>query len=245
MNIKKSLTLFIILALFVAGCSSATRTQSRSFKLPVTVVPTATATGMAASAVVPQATNTPRPVLPTHMPVPSPTLFPTLEMFPVVTFAQDTNCRKGPGARYFAVTTYAKGQTAQANARNADGSWISVQLPDKSDYCWVSTALVQNVGNVEALHVLEAQTLPDDPLGIEIVKKICGHPMIVLLKWSQIQSATGYRIYSNGELVATNYALDNKYYDNPRKSQDYTYTIEAFNQFGVSNRISITLNVCN
>jgi hypothetical protein len=105
--------------------------------------------------------------------------------------------------------------------------------------------MLENTGDFTALHFLEAQTLPKTPWEIEIVKKICGHPNIVLIKWSQIQDATGYHVYRNGELVATNYAADNQFYDNPRVSQDYTYAIEAFNQFGVSGRLALTLNVCN
>jgi hypothetical protein len=67
----------------------------------------------------------------------------------------------------------------------------------------------------------------------------------VLISWSPVQDASGYRIYRNGELVSTNYSGDNRFYDNPRASIDYTYAIEAYNEYGVSKRLAVTLNVCN
>jgi len=196
-------------------------------------------------ATIPKPASTPTPLPATGTPTPAPTLVPTLELFPVVTFTQDTNCRRGPGKSYFADLTFAKGETTQANARNEDSTWISVQVPNKSNYCWVSASLVEGLGTVESLQILEAQTLPKAPWAISILKEICGEPNIVLIEWSQVIDATGYRIYRNGELVSTNYSGDNRFYDNPRVSIDYTYAIEAYNEFGLSPRLAITINACD
>lgn len=238
-------TIYLLLAaIFLAGCAfpgaSGQRIQPAAPLQATADVPTSTPIPA-----LPTATSTPMPASPTETMEPTPTLVPTLQAFPFVTFTQDTNCRRGPGKSYFADLTFKKGDTTQANARNEDGAWISVQVPNKSNYCWVSASLLEGLGDVQGLLYLEAQTLPQAPWEISILKEICGEPNIVLIEWSPVVDATGYRIYRNGELVSTNYSGDNRFYDNPRVTIDYTYAIEAFNEYGVSPRLAIKINACD
>ena len=239
---KRTMLLLIVVLLVASGCSPVG--YSASLAQPATpvispTVPTATATD----------TPTPTIIIPTSTPVqatpvPTATQFPTLETFPVVSFIQNTNCRAGPGVRYYALLTYAAGGTAQANGRNEDGSWISVRVPNQSDYCWVAVTTVKPFGNVEALRLIVAQTLPDTPLTITLYRQLCGKMNVLWINWTAVGSARGYRIYRDGQLMQTNNGADNHYYDNPILKKPAVYSVEAFNGYGVSSRIAITVPAC-
>jgi uncharacterized protein YraI len=234
----KRITLLLLLVMLVAtGCSSQGTTASLA--LPATDMLIASATPAATGTATPAHTHPATATL-----TPAPTAFPTLETFPVVSFVNNTNCRTGPGVRYYALLTYPQGATAQANGRNQDGSWISVRVPNQSNYCWVAVSTVNPFGNVATLRLIEAQTLPDTPATITISRDLCGIPNIVMIDWTQVGSARGYRIYRNGQLMQTNNGVDNHYYDNPKLKKPTVFAVEAFNEYGVSNRIAITVPAC-
>jgi hypothetical protein len=66
----------------------------------------------------------------------------------------------------------------------------------------------------------------------------------VKISWTQVGSARGYRIYRDGQLMQTNNGADNGYYDNPLLKKPTVFAVEAFNDYGVSNRIAITVPAC-
>ena len=235
--------LLLVFALALTGCVSSEPAASLSQPADppaAAAVPSSTQTP-AAGAI---ALTIPLSATPTQTLVPSPTAVPTLEMFPLLTFAKNANCRKGPGTHYYAVLTYLKGDTAQADGRSQDGSWISVQVPNGSDTCWVSLSTVEDFGDVDALHVITAQTLPDDPSPLVLVKNVCGSTNVLLLEWAQVGSVQGYRVYRDGELMSTKNGADNRYYDTPRHMQRAVYAVEAYNEYGVSNRLAVTIPGC-
>lgn len=122
-----------------------------------------------------QATETPPPTPTIDTPpsiVPTPTLVPietllaiatptvTLTSTPGVTLAspkdQPVNCRFGPGPQYGIAGALNPGRQAEMIGRNEDSSWWYVRNPsDPSTLCWLSAAVTDAVGNVEALPVVE------------------------------------------------------------------------------------------
>ncbi len=108
----------------------------------------------------------------------------------------------------------------------------------------MSVATVLPFGDLQALHVIVAQTLPDDPTPLVLSKNICGSTNVLLLEWAQVGSAAGYRVYRDGGLMATKNGADNRYYANPPHMKKAVYSVEAYNEFGVSNRIAVTSPGC-
>ena len=235
---KKAIYFACLVALLATGCAFGANTARGGFRL------TQQAGGFFGGTDTPAATDTPFPT-DTLTPVPVPTATPTVrpQMFPMVTFAQNANCRLGPAVNYFSFTAYTKGQTAEIDGRNEDGSWFWIRVDDNRDYCWVAAATVVNFGDVSALNPVIYQTLPSDPI-VTISKEVCAHPNVIEVDWTEVQGAQGYRIYRIGELIQTNTQGILFYRDYPRNAKTFQYSIEAFNQYGVSNRIGVTVPGC-
>jgi len=89
-----------------------------------------------------------------------------------------------------------------------------------------------------------AQSLPDTPTTITLVRDLCGKMNVVWISWTAVGSARGYRIYQDGQLMKTSNGADNQYYDNPKLKKATVFSVEAFNAYGVSNRIAITVPAC-
>lgn len=193
----------------------------------------------------PAASDTPLPTdTPSPVPVPTLTGTPTPQAFPVVTFSQNANCRKGPGLRYYNVVAYTKGQTAQLAGRNEDASWFWVRMANERDYCWTSASTIVDFGDASVLSVIPYQTLPDDPASIAVTKKSCGGVNILRIEWSDVQAEQGYRLYLDGALLRTFPPGVTYVMDYPRNAKAYVYAVEAFNEYGVSRRTAITEPGC-
>ena len=65
------------------------------------------------------------------------------------------NVRSGPGTSYQVAGSLAKGDTTTANGRNADSSWLRIQIPDSNSLGWVSAPLVTPASDVSALNVID------------------------------------------------------------------------------------------
>lgn len=92
----------------------------------------------------PQATATEAPVAPTAGVV-------------TATATDNVRLRAGPGTKYGVLTTIASGTALTAVGRNAENSWIQVQIPGKSDLGWVSADFVTIGGDVNSLPVVQSQ----------------------------------------------------------------------------------------
>lgn len=122
----------------------------------------------AAAAVTPTATEvavvdvspTVPEVAPTDTPeAPTPTTVQETPTASVVTATATDNVRlrAGPGTKYGVLTTIASGTVLTAVGRNADNTWIQVQIPGKSDLGWVSGDFVTIGGDVTSLPVVQSQ----------------------------------------------------------------------------------------
>ena len=105
-----------------------------------TPLPTATEPGTVIEepTLVPSATPVSAP--PTLTAEPTQTTAPTAtaELVTISASGGTLNVRRGPGVAYNPITFFTDGQTAVAVARNADGTWLNISLPDGSGQGWVN-----------------------------------------------------------------------------------------------------------
>jgi hypothetical protein len=63
------------------------------------------------------------------------------------------NVRRLPNNQAFVMTTLLPGVTVVANGRNADGSWVSIEVPNQDGSGWVTRSLIQTDGDLDTLNV--------------------------------------------------------------------------------------------
>ena len=238
---KKVICVAALLAILTAGCGFAASTGS-GFRLTQAALSDAVA---AVATVAPEATQTASPTdLPTLTPLPVLTATLTPQMFPMVTFLQNTNCRKGPGLGFYSVVAYTKGAAAEVNGRNQDGSWLWLRMDTNRDYCWVATATVAAFGDVNILSVTPYQDLPAAPTSFNVTRKVCGSSNVIWLGWSHIPGAQGYRLYRAGALIETFPPSVTMTIDFVKNAKAFQYALEAFNEYGVSPRVGLSEPGC-
>ena len=118
----------------LASLSSLTGfVPTRMSRLPTPTVSLATRTPT------PTATHTPEP---THTASPtSPPPSPTQD-FVWVVVAADARCRSGPDQGFETVSFVLTSEMLKAYGKNPEGTWWWVELPDGSELCWISDAVV-------------------------------------------------------------------------------------------------------
>jgi hypothetical protein len=188
---------------------------------------------------------------------------------PLATFTKNANCRRGPSTAYGVVTSLLEGQEVMLEGRNADNSWWWALLPQSTAHCWVSDTTVEVIGPVVDLPIIAAPPLPTDtptptpkppkpkpttpqpsppaaPAQLTITKKVCTDTEYsVTLGWMDIaNNEDGYRVFRDGQLIATLAKNATGYKDNPSGSGPYTYGVEAFNAAGSSQRPAVYEDGC-
>ncbi len=76
------------------------------------------------------------------------------------------NVRTGPSTNFAVAGSLTTGELVIANGRNADASWLRIQIPESNALGWVSTPLVTTEDAVDTLSVVEAsdQEVPLAPM---------------------------------------------------------------------------------
>ena len=124
-----------------------------------------------------QATETPAPTVPPTLEIPitsgatptlvaietllaidTATIVPTSTASNLLASAKDqpVNCRFGPGTQYAIAGALNPGRQAEMIGKNLDSSWWYVRNPsDPSTLCWLAASVIDTIGNVESLPVVE------------------------------------------------------------------------------------------
>jgi hypothetical protein len=159
------------------------------------------------------------------------------------TLNRNAFCRLGPSTGYFAERTYTVGQQVVIEGVSAPGLpvWYWALIPGESGHCWLSQLVVDVVGPAENLAIIQAMPVPTTPTQLTIVRRVCAtrQAYTILLQWVDASDETGYRLYRNGELLASLPANATNYTDQPPFGGPYTYELEAINQYAVSSRASV------
>ncbi len=70
---------------------------------------------------------------------------------------QPVNCRYGPSTAYAIVGALELGGQAEIVGKNIDVTWWVVKNPsDPSTYCWLAASVIDAIGNLDALPVVES-----------------------------------------------------------------------------------------
>jgi len=79
------------------------------------------------------------------------------------------NCRYGPSTAYAVVGALELGGQAEIVGKNIDVSWWVVKNPsDPSTYCWLAANVIDAVGNLESLPVVDAPSVQVSSIQIRI-----------------------------------------------------------------------------
>src|SRR5581483_9173517 len=102
--------------------------------------------------------------------VPAPTEAPTEEVQPTekpqpvkATTTDVLNIRQGPARTTPSLGKLPKGTEVTVVGRNADASWLQIQIPDKTDLGWVSAEFVTITGDVNSLPNAEPGSAAPEP----------------------------------------------------------------------------------
>ena len=208
--------------------------------VPAQVMPTATAT------LAPVATDTPVPtVAPTA--TTAATAAPTVSLVAQVIPSLNAYCRKGPGTGYDPITFLTNGVAYNVVGRNSLNTWWLVQVPGNLT-CWMGDPGASLQGPVAQAPIVLAPPQLNTP-SLFVGSYVCNttsltHTLGVSLNWAAVDGATGYRLYRNGEVLAEVAPTITAYHDNAPLKVDLLYELEAFNQYGVANRLLVRIPAC-
>ena len=201
------------------------------------------------------------PLSPT-VPVPTPTSPPEPVSAPMGTFRLTGYCRSGPGGVYGIVTSYTQGTQVALEGQNADGTWWWVLMPGGGGHCFASGSVLDLQGPTDSLPIIAAPPTPttappsvtptDTPIPpatpgkLVVANQVCtSQAYTVSLTWIDAASnETGYRVYRDGNLIATLGANASSYTDSPPYGGPYQYGVEAYNAAGASGRPTVTESGC-
>lgn len=186
-------------------------------------------------------------VTPAETPIPIWTPTPTEALPLMVTLIENANCRKGPATGYDLVTSLTKGDQVLATGRNDPPTWWQVQVPVTGKLCWISGTLLEVPFDPALVPVVSVPPLPNAPGSFHVSGSTCSanlNDFSVELSWVDPGGETGFRLYRNGELIATLGADTTSYTDNAPKGTALTYEIEAFNTLGRSTRTKLSVPAC-
>jgi hypothetical protein len=248
MSLRNQIFILIsILLLLILACSAPVLSVTPTVR-PKLIFPSATVKVSPTGTSVP--TNT---ISPTGSPTPlsaQETLTPAvLESatpieFPRITFERNTNCRIGPAVNYFMATSYFKDRSTFAEGRNADTSWLWVRTNAPEQHCWVSIANIKAPETYTYLPVVSFPSLPGAPAQFFVEKKTCGPRNTIIVQWSNISGETGFHFYRNGIMLSLLKEDTFRFIDYPPLAKEYSYEIEAINNYGLSVRVPLKVFGC-
>jgi hypothetical protein len=167
---------------------------------------------------------------------------------PEVTFIKNAFCRKGPGTYYDILASFELGAISVVEGRNEDSSWWFMDDPNSDAGCWASATTVETSVSPEAVVVMSAPPLPDPVEGFYLDDFDCdvGNKKYTLaLWWLDGEGELGYRLYRNGDelrplRVNTDHFID----DDAPLFEELLYELEAYNEYGASERRYVDVPAC-
>jgi len=184
---------------------------------------TPTSTQTATRTPVPSQTPSPNIASPSATPTISltPTITPTPTFnFPRVSAIMQANCRYGPGTAYLYAHGMYPGDGGAVWGRNSSGTWLWIQ-PDNIHYqCWISTSVVEVVGDIFTLYVQTVRLPHCDMYGPPENVSATRDGDEVTVTWSRVPMTEdddrGYllevRVCLEGELVWRAVHTDDTFY---------------------------------
>ncbi len=142
---KRSLLIFLTLALTLTACSSASTPTSEAAPVIEEIIQPATLT-------VEPATPTLAPPTETFTPIPTetPTQIPYVDSLKAIVTADKLVCRYGPGANYLYLIAFNKTTPLRLIGRAPGNTWVLVE--NEPQRCWVNSEFVEIQGDSNTLY---------------------------------------------------------------------------------------------
>jgi hypothetical protein len=203
------------------------------------------------------------------------TVTPTPDGPPIAIITTDARCRTGPGFVYGDYDFFTANQTALVYARVQDSSWYQVQAPNLSGKCWIGQGVLQfdvNSDILLALPVLlppatptptpdpdedgdgqeegggQGASAPAAPSKLQADENVCNaNKYEIELSWKDnSDNESGFRIYHNGQQVASVGANSTQYFFSVPSNwgQQQTFQVEAYNNSGAAKSGSASDDGC-
>ena len=182
-------------------------------------------------------------------PSPTATITPTYSV-PMLNFAVNTNCREGPGTEYKVIIVLRSGQ--QAEAVGVQGNYCIAKNPNGEETCWVASDLASPSGSVWLLPTMTAPPLPTrepppapnwSKWNYECAYASGGSTMTMNLLWTDhATNETGYRVYRDGQVIASLGPDINSYIDVAflESGKSFSYSVEVYSDAGQSSTSTIS-----
>jgi hypothetical protein len=191
-----------------------------------------------------------------------PTLLPLLAATPTfqnprLYVNSDAKCRTGTGSNSKVVASFTAGTTLDMVGRSsAEGGWL-VKVPDGSATCWIRVLESSPSGSFQDLPEVTPEPsthrLPSAPVEMSwpfFCSYVDGllYKITINLSWiDEANDANGFRIYRQDQVIA-DVPSDTKAFSdttNVTLGSQLTYSVEAYNDAGVSPRLVKTIDsVC-
>ncbi len=171
----------------------------------------------------------------------------------VLTITDDTNCRSGPSPSYQLIATFKTGATLQILTRDTQDNYWQILIPGTQNNCWISGQYATASGNYKSLPEITptsgtaGNNSPARP-GSLFYNYFC--PSLtdaeITLSWTDnAGNENGYREYRKGTHLVDLPANSTTYTDNTTREAGsvFSYTVEAFYEFGTSSRSTGDFNL--
>lgn len=180
----------------------------------------------------------------------------TLEA-PALYTNQNVKCRTGAGANFQVVTSFPPGTKVDMVGKDsADGAWL-VQVPGSPETCWVLAQDASPSGDFQRLPEMtpqpSSQKPPTQPASINWpffceYEQGVTYKVTTDLSWfDAANDANGFRVY-RGDTLITDVSVGTTSYTDTTEvtiGSNLTYSVEAYNDAGVSPRRSVTIaSIC-
>lgn len=144
----RSFTPIVLIAVFMASCTTAEQPTAISgiatdtLSPLVSATPRLTATPVPSRTPLPTFTFTPSATVPSPTPSSTPTMTPTPPITGIVASLQTVNVREGPEVTFRQIEALVPGTGVEVLGQNPDGRWLNIRLEDGREG-WISAGLVR------------------------------------------------------------------------------------------------------
>jgi len=185
---------------------------------------------------------------PTVEPAVTPTTRPTLFINNII------GCRSGPNTNFRVISTFTIGTTVDIVGKNTAASAWLVKVPNSGETCWVMALDGSPAGSFENLPEVTPQPSNQKPPSIPgsiSYPFYCSYAHDVVyevkidLSWLDTgHDANGFHVYRFDTKIADLPASTTSFEDttNVAIGSQLKYSVEAYNDVGVSPRATITIN---
>jgi len=165
---------------------------------------------------------------------------------PMAIIKAATSCRSGPAETYKSITDVNPNQNAAVLGKDSSGNYWLIETT--SGECWVAAQYATITGNTQ--DIPEVTPLPSTPSGVPArpgkltaVASCNTTSTTNVLTWTDnANNENGYYVFRNGSQIADLPANSTTYTDtvNISPGTQITYSVQAYNEMGVSAQLTIT-----